>query len=238
MNTTQTKSLGILTLTGLLTLLAACAAGPKGWSESNVEKRNKVELVRLTQDIDFNTAGADATLPEAAANAVDNFLKVNAISHNDELSLDLPQAKSREETKDNLKHRRALSAYLAARGLSLAAAATPYGAEPLPGTARLVVGRYVVTPPACPDWSKPAGADYQNTASSNHGCAVESALGRMVANPHDLIEGRDLSPASGATGAKAIQTYNEAPLATPAGASSQGASASGGAASGSATTGN
>jgi pilus assembly protein CpaD len=69
------------------------------------------------------------------------------------------------------------------------------------------VGRYVVTLPVCPDWSKPEADDYTNTPPSNFGCANASNLGRMVANPADLVHGTPLGPADGDFAARGIQRY-------------------------------
>lgn len=256
MNTTTRKNLGLLALIGLLGALPACTAAPKDpVTESNVDKHNKVNLVRLTHDIDFGSAGLETkALPDASARALDAFLKNSRIGQYDELSLDIPQTKDGDISKLDLSRRKTLAAYLATRGLTLATIITPYGAEPHPGTLRLVVGRYVVTRPACADWSKPAGAltvplhyvagdkkPYtENAVSSNYGCATESTLGMMVANPHDLVEGRDLEGNDGAVGAKAVQNFNEGHGDTTAGSGGGGQSSStgGGASTGMTTTGN
>jgi pilus assembly protein CpaD len=233
MKTAHRKSFGpvifaVLVAGGLLPLLSACSGQPtKTWSESNVEKRNKVELTRLTHDVDF---GPEArSLTDSAARSLDDFLVNSNVGLYDELSLDIPVGDKDQPSDIDLKRETALTAFLKSRGLKVATALTPYGAEPKPGTVRLVVSRYVVTPPPCPDWSKPAGADYQNQPSSNYGCATTSALGQMIANPHDLIEGRSYSGADGTVAAKAIQNYHENKVEdpTPSSTSSRAGASSG-----------
>jgi pilus assembly protein CpaD len=68
---------------------------------------------------------------------------------------------------------------------------------------RVVVNRHVVVPPNCPDWSKPATADYGNTPMSNLGCSTTANLGAMVADPGELVQGRQpgAADAEGSTGA-------------------------------------
>ncbi len=73
----------------------------------------------------------------------------------------------------------------------------------------IVLDRYVVTPPACPDWSRHTGVDYANGPHTNFGCATETNLGLMIANPRDLIEGRSLGPADGVHQAQGIVRYRE-----------------------------
>lgn len=76
----------------------------------------------------------------------------------------------------------------------------------------IVLERYVVTPPACPDWSRRSGVDYANRAHSNFGCATETNLGLMIANPRDLVRGRKLGPADGVHQAEGIVRYRKGQL--------------------------
>jgi pilus assembly protein CpaD len=76
-----------------------------------------------------------------------------------------------------------------------------------PNHAIVEVTRTLVTLPACPNWSKRSQPDYANAPSSNFGCATETNLGLMVANPTDLASARSLSPANGQPAAAAVQRY-------------------------------
>lgn len=76
----------------------------------------------------------------------------------------------------------------------------------------IVLERYVVTPPACPDWSRRSGRDYSNQPHSNFGCATETNLGMMIANPRDLVRGRKLGPADGVHQAEGIVRYRKGRL--------------------------
>lgn len=76
----------------------------------------------------------------------------------------------------------------------------------------IILERYIVTPPACPDWSRRSGLDYHNQKHSNFGCATETNLGLMIANPRDLVRGRKLGPADGIHQAEGVVRYREAQL--------------------------
>src|SRR4030081_1812858 len=84
-----------------------------------------------------------------------------------------------------------------ARHDAISAALWPYSDEtsPLPlagvstNQAVVQVGRYVVTLPPCPNWSKPPGPDFTNSYPSNFACANQTNLGQMVASPSDLVSG-------------------------------------------------
>lgn len=78
------------------------------------------------------------------------------------------------------------------------------------GSIRLIVRRATASVPGCPDWSQTAESNGMNSTSSNFGCATNSNLAAMVANPEDLVRGaRSESDLRTATSNRAIQTYRE-----------------------------
>ena len=62
--------------------------------------------------------------------------------------------------------------------------------------------------PDCPDWSNNYGSNLGNRTSENFGCAVNSNIAAMVADPEHLLQG---ARGSGETvvmsSTKAINTY-------------------------------
>lgn len=60
-----------------------------------------------------------------------------------------------------------------------------------PGRTRVVVTRSVASVPGCPDWSDDYDGNFANATSRNYGCATNSNLAAMVANPEDLVRGQD-----------------------------------------------
>ena len=76
------------------------------------------------------------------------------------------------------------------------------------GSIRVVVARRRATVPGCPNWSQISQPDWDNKMTSNYGCAVNANLAAMVANPADLIHGREGSGVNDPlTGAKAVNLY-------------------------------
>lgn len=57
------------------------------------------------------------------------------------------------------------------------------------GTARVIVTRSTARVPGCPDWSSNSESNFMNATHSNYGCAVNSNLAAMVANPEELLRG-------------------------------------------------
>jgi pilus assembly protein CpaD len=84
-----------------------------------------------------------------------------------------------------------------------------------PGTVRVVVSRTRASVPNCPNWSVPSQPNLENASMSNFGCAVNANLAAMVANPEDLVHGREGSGLGDAqTATKAVESYRNA---TPTG---------------------
>lgn len=79
-----------------------------------------------------------------------------------------------------------------------------------PGMTRVVVSRTRASVPGCPNWSVPAQPNFENATMSNFGCSVNSNLAAMVANPEDLIHGRESGGIGNTdTATKAVDTYRK-----------------------------
>ena len=89
----------------------------------------------------------------------------------------------------------------------------PLTAGPVrPGTVRVIVSRAAAIVPGCPNWSdRNAVGQPVSSNSSNYGCAVNSNLAAMIADPRDLVLGQTGSGTGDATAAaKAVRVYREA----------------------------
>ena len=77
-----------------------------------------------------------------------------------------------------------------------------------PGSVRVVVARRRANVPGCPHWTYRSQPDWDNKTMSNFGCGVNSNLAAMVANPEDLVHGREgQGVGDPLTGTKAIDLY-------------------------------
>lgn len=84
------------------------------------------------------------------------------------------------------------------------------GAVP-PGMVRVVVSRTRASVPGCPNWNIRSQPNFDNRTISNFGCAVNSNLAAMVANPEDLVHGREGSGVGDTlTATKAVNAYRKA----------------------------
>ena len=96
-------------------------------------------------------------------------------------------------------------------GLLLADGAPVTAGHVPPGSLRVVASRSTASVPGCPNWAaNNNGIAPPQGTSSNFGCATNSNLAGMIANPEDLISGRNGSNrGSAATAGRAIRTYRE-----------------------------
>jgi pilus assembly protein CpaD len=85
----------------------------------------------------------------------------------------------------------------------------------------------MVTLPPCPNWSQYPASDFSNARSSNFGCATATNLGLMVANPADLVAGRELAHADGIPAVSAVTRYLTDKVKLPETTSGAGALAAG-----------
>lgn len=191
------KHLALLAGAAALLGTAACTPTESYWSEVQAPKQNKIEPVRLLHDVRFAT-GNQVSAAEAAQ--LENFLVRNDIGYGDRVYV----LTDPSGTGPSAQRSKAVLERMAQQGVWGVSLASP---EAQPGLVRVVVNRYVVVPPNCPDWSKPATSDYSNTPMSNLGCANTSNLGLMVADPSELIRGRTPGPADATGSALAIQRY-------------------------------
>ncbi len=200
--------------------LGACSADTTSWSPAASPKANKVELVHLTFDVPF--AGSEHDLDGEGKAGLEAFLARNEVGYGDRVYV---IAAARQTHAVAARRAEGIARVLALHGLapSVLAHAEWAGRPPRADAVRVLVQRFVVRAPGCPDFRKPASGDYGNTESSNFGCATAVNLGLMVADPRDLVQGRDDGPADGERAAASIRRYREG-KETPIDTSGTGAS--------------
>ena len=183
--------------------LGACAGLPDNRSLYST-KQPVVERTHYT----FDVATSGDSVPVSEQRRLDGWFDTMDLRYGDRISVDDPT---------NSPGVRAAVANLAGRyGLIVADAAPPTEGFINPGQARVVLSRTSASVPGCPDWSTRSDINYNNGTYANYGCAVNSNMAAMVANPEDLVRGQK---GSGETvilsSNKAIDSYREkAPTGT------------------------
>jgi pilus biogenesis lipoprotein CpaD len=202
-------SKGLLVLASLL-MLSACDLRlnehvMKAREANDLRQANRVDMVQFKHQVNFD-GGRD--LPtDAEYDRFDNFIKSIQLGYGDEVTL-IGSAQYRRE---------AMAAYLERLGIPVTIKLEAGTKDELASnTVQVAVSRYVVTPPACPNWSNFDGNENRNTPGSNYGCAVDAGLGYMVANPRDLVQGQTPGPALSVPLLNAQKKYQQGKVTVPA----------------------
>jgi pilus assembly protein CpaD len=211
------RRLGRILFAAAALALTGCALTPQNaqWGEADSPKENKVVFLRQTHVVHF--APDNDRLSDEESRLLDTFLSREAVGYGDRISL-VPAATGHEARDERLALRRgeAVAAHL--NSLGVRAAAPERTSFESADTVTVVVGRYVVIPPHCPDWRKPSEDDPSNTPSSNLGCATATNLGLMVADPGDLVYGQPAPVSDGDHDVYSVQRYRTGTIRMPHGA--------------------
>jgi len=103
-----------------------------------------------------------------------------------------------------------IDAVVARYGLLVEGEAPVTAGDAPAGGLRIVVSRSIASVPGCPAWRDRGETQLQGGLSDNYGCATASNLAAMIADPRDLVEGRqpgidDRNVVNG----KAIKAYTD-----------------------------
>lgn len=103
-------------------------------------------------------------------------------------------------------------------GLLLSEGAPVTAGTVAPGAVRLVVSRTAASVPSCPNWASAEHLGAPISTDPNFGCAINSNLAAMIADPSDLVRGQPGSAATDAeAAAKAVRDYRTRALSGAAG---------------------
>lgn len=193
-----TRSLATGLALGLGLALSACGGIPENRSMNSVHQP-VVEQVNYT--LDLTTGGSGLAYGEQGRLA--GWLDAMGLKYGDKIFVDDPTG--------NPAVRSAVGAVASAHGILLSEQ-SPITAGYVPaGTVRVVMTRTRATVPTCPKWSSDSDFNPNNGLSSNYGCATNSNLAAMIANPEDLLHGSTQSGETVVmTSSKAIEAYRKA----------------------------
>ena len=181
-----------------LALAAALALGACGPVNRGVESVNQPVVQRT--DYVFDVAGADGLSSAEEKRLVDWFDAVH-LRYGDRVSID--------SRNGDVGTHDAIAAIVARYGILLSETApVTQGSDQLSGT-RVVVSRSLASVPNCPNWRRASQPEFAASTMSNFGCATNSNLAAMIADPADLVQGREVNGNDPLTISRAIKTYRD-----------------------------
>jgi len=178
-------------------VLAGCGTLP---TNRSLESVHQPVLERANYTLDVATGASGLSLPEQRRLA--GWFEAMDLKYGDRIAIDDPT--NSEATRN------AVQALASRHSLLISNDAPVTPGYVNAGMARIVISRTTATVPGCPDWSTKSDFNPNHAASSNYGCAVNSNIAVMVANPEHLIKGeKGLSETTVMKGTEAINTYRE-----------------------------
>jgi len=188
-------------LLALATALAGCTHMDPDPALRGVEPVNVPVVSRA--DYVFDAAAPDGSLGSMEEARLDGWFRSLQLGYGDSIYVDGPYADGA----------RADVARIAGRyGLFISQGSPVTTGEIAPGSVRVVVSRTRASVPNCPNWSVPSQPNLTNSSMAGLGCSVNANLAAMIANPEDLVHGREGSGVGDATtGARAIGLYRTTP---------------------------
>jgi pilus assembly protein CpaD len=182
-------------------LPAALVGGCSGTPNRGLESVHQPVVSRT--DYAFDVGAGPGGLAPGEAQRLSGWMSSLRVGYGDRIAIDDP-ARDPATRGD-------VAATAAHYGLLVSDEAPVTAAPVAPGTVRVVVSRARAHVPGCPDHSRMYQPDYEAHTSSNHGCALNSNLAAMVANPMDLVRGEQGTGLSDpAIGTRAIDRFRKA----------------------------
>lgn len=181
--------------------LGGCAYHPGvDFPDRGVEPVNVPVVTRA--DYTFDAAAPGGSLAPSEKARLDAWFRGLNLGYGDTIYVDAPFA---EAARYDVAQVAANYAMAVEPGAPITAGAVPSG------MVRVIVSRARAEVPGCPNWSVAAQPNYNNRMMSNFGCGVNANLAAMVANPEDLVHGREGAAFSTTAGTKAVVFYRSTP---------------------------
>lgn len=195
------KKLATMTILAVATSLAGCA----GSANSNRSLDSVHQPVVRNAIHQFDVATSSGELPPSEQGRLQGWFDAMGVRYGDRIAIEDPSLYGIAGAQA------AIRAMVERRGLLLTDSA-PVTTGPVPeGSLRVVITRASAHVPGCPDWASKSSMNFNNATSSNYGCATNSNLAVMVADPNDLIKGATTERNDPTAATRPIRTFREKP---------------------------
>jgi pilus assembly protein CpaD len=183
--------------------IAGCSyhASQGDLADRGVEPVNTPVVTRA--DYVFDAAAPGGSLAPAEKARLDAWFRGLDLGYGDQIFVDAPDADAA---------RYEVAQVAGNYGLMVQPGAPVTAGAVAPGSLRVIVSRTRAEVPGCPNWSSPSQPNFNNRTMSNFGCGVNSNIAAMVANPEDLLHGREnTNVGDNVSGTKAVILYRTTP---------------------------
>lgn len=190
------QKLNIITAASLAIALAGC--GSVGQNTS-LYSTNQPVVERTNYAIDVNLDGSGISANEEIRLA--QWFDALQLGYGDRIAMDFgggyPNAAARQD----------MAAIAARNGMLVVDNAPVTQGNVMPGTGRIVVTRSTAYVPDCDGFKNDTDSNFNSSTSKNYGCATNTNIAAMIADPEDLVRGKENSSNDNSSGNKAIEAY-------------------------------
>ena len=201
----MSRPITLAAVSALALALAGCAAQPHNLSAANNTSMYSLHqpVVEHTHFV-FDVATQADGIPAAEQARLGAWFTSIALAYGDHVTIDEPPG------EESGTARRDIAKVAAEHGLLVAVDGAPMTEGAVaPGYVRIVASRSTASVPGCPEWSDP-GIESPVRTGTNYGCAMNVNLAAMIANPDDLVRGREPSGnGTAAIAGRAGRVYRE-----------------------------
>lgn len=170
-------------------------------TNTSLESIHQPVVQRTNYTLDLTSGPGGLSLPEQRR--LSGWFEAMDLRFGDRIAVDDPM--------DSPATRAAIDAVAARYGLLVGDGAPVTAGYVNAGTVRVIVSRSVASVPSCPVWTSHSDFNPKNGTGSNYGCATNSNLASMVADPEHLIRGaRQTGDTTVMSSSKAIGSFREA----------------------------
>lgn len=182
--------------------LSLSACGAPGSINRSLESVNQPVVERSNYTLDLVSGSGGLSVPEQRRLA--GWFEAMDLRYGDRISIDDPLSSPATHS--------AVAAITSRYSLLVSDGAPVTPGYVDPGKVRVVVSRSTAHVPNCPDWSDKSTVSLNNETRSGYGCAINSNIASMVADPEDLIRGaRTTGDTVVMSSNKAIDSFRKLP---------------------------
>jgi pilus assembly protein CpaD len=193
----RTKSLAAVVAIGAILALPSVAVAKPEKADNprrGLDSLNQPVVQRTDYLLDLADNGG---LSDADLGRLDSWFDSLGLGYGDHVAVDQGTSAGRQD----------VARVAAAYGLLMSQTAPVLEGDIPAGAVRVVVSRTTASVPNCPNFDKERGP---SSTSSNYGCAVNSNLAAMIADPNDLVLGQVGSVTGDAnTSTKALRVWRQ-----------------------------
>jgi pilus assembly protein CpaD len=196
---TSKKALASALSASLVLMLGGCGGMP---TNRTIESIHQPVVSRTNYTLDINAGPGGISIPEQRRLA--GWFEALDLRYGDRITIDDPMRSTASHA--------AVAGIAGRHGLLVGDEAPVTPGAVTPGMIRVVVTRSTASVPGCPDWSAKSESNLNNATGSNYGCATNSNLAAMMADPEHLLQGasgKGITTVMSST--KAIDSYRQAP---------------------------